>query len=62
MLTASLFVPGNWRMYSVIYTICLRLWYENTEVCMVPAEPPLPSPTAYKSKLGDIYTDGSNGS
>ncbi len=42
----------------VNYVFRLRLGYENTEVCMVPAEPPLPSPTMYASKLGDFYTNG----
>ena len=44
-------------MYSVIYIFRLRLWYESTEICMVLAEPPLPSPAVYDSKLGDFYTD-----
>ena len=45
-------------MYSVIYVFRLRPWYENTEVCLVPAVLPLPSPTVYACKLGDFYTEG----
>ena len=45
-------------MYSVNDDFRLRLWYENTDVYMVPAELPLPSPTVHDSKCGEFYTDG----